>query len=194
MIHLENPGRFALVHEAAFHPVGQLMSPVLHADIVGTLPTVVKLSLQDFCGQSPTPDMVELLPVVASPPTRGYRALPQLRANIAELMYVQGVSQTALALQLSRSKSWINKFLNGTREVQLKDLDRLADFFGLSVFELFLPGISKVTDRRKGADRRSGKERRLGHAARLARRLADSVERPTSAQAKGRRGRTTSDS
>lgn len=93
------------------------------------------------------------------------RALVLLRRNISSLLDARKESQTALARWLQKDKSWINKFLNETREIQLKDLDRIADFFGIATYQLFQPGISPLLERRHG-ERRAGRERRISHAQR----------------------------
>lgn len=89
-----------------------------------------------------------------------------LRRNIEALLQARKETQTSLAFAIGHKKSWINKFLNGTRQLQLKDLDRIADFFGLATYQLFQPGISSLTERRKLKDRRSGQDRRISRAQR----------------------------
>lgn len=98
-------------------------------------------------------------------------ALTLLRRNIESLLYGRKESQASLAWALGHDKSWLNKFLKGDREIQLKDLDRIADFFGIATYQLFQPGISPLTERRNGPDRRSGKDRRISHDTRIAREL-----------------------
>src|SRR5581483_11431756 len=120
---------------------------------------------------SPTRCMVELY----GPTPMGPNALYQLRENIKSLLYGRKESQVALAFSLGKTKSWINKFLNGQREIQLKDLDRIADFFGIATYQLFQPGVSRLTERRSGFDRRSQKDRRISHETRLARDLEQRV-------------------
>ncbi len=94
------------------------------------------------------------------------RALYLLRTNISGLLHVRKQSQTDLASWLHHDKSWMNKFLNGTRELQLKDLDRIADFFGLATYQLFQPGVVPGSERRGGRERRGGHDRRVSHAQR----------------------------
>jgi len=84
-----------------------------------------------------------------------------MRENIEGLLRERGRTQYSLAMWLSHDKSWINKFLRGQRQMQLKDLDRVADFFGLETYQLFRPGASTDTERRRGRDRRTGHERRI---------------------------------
>jgi transcriptional regulator with XRE-family HTH domain len=78
------------------------------------------------------------------------------------------VRPSALAFALGKSRSWITRFLNGQRqELQISDLDRIADFFGKETYQLFQPGNSFVTERRLSIrDRRTGEDRRVGHAYR----------------------------
>lgn len=93
------------------------------------------------------------------------RAVTIMRNNIRALLDARHESQAALASWLRHSRAWINKFLNGERQVQLKDLDRIADFFGIATYQLFQPGISPLTERRV-QERRKRKDRRIGHAFR----------------------------
>jgi len=94
------------------------------------------------------------------------RALYLIRTNISGLLYQRKQSQADLASWLNKDKSWINKFLNGTRQIQLKDLDRIADFFGLATYQLFQPGVVPGSERRHGRDRRDGHDRRVSHTHR----------------------------
>lgn len=100
-----------------------------------------------------------------------------LRENIRYLLDKRKESQTALAHACGHQKAWINKFLQDTkivagrkvpndREVSIVDMGKIAEFFGLYVYQLFQPGISAMTERRTATDRRSGQERRIGHAGR----------------------------
>lgn len=91
------------------------------------------------------------------------KAINQLRQNIETLLRKRHEDQKTLAFFLNRHPSTINKFLKGTRELQLADLDRIADFFGLATYQLFQPGISPLSERRLLRDRRGGRDRRIGH-------------------------------
>lgn len=90
-----------------------------------------------------------------------------LKRNIEALLAARHQSQHDLAVWCRRSDAWISKILSDTsnpkaeRGVPLRDLDRIADFFGIAAYQLFQPGISPLTERRKVADRRSGRDRRL---------------------------------
>lgn len=96
------------------------------------------------------------------------RAVTLLRQNVLDLLRTKGYLQKDLAFAMKRDPTTINKFLTGKREIQLSDLDRVADFFGLATYQLFQPGISSRTERRSGHDRRLGRERRISHAQRQA--------------------------
>lgn len=111
-------------------------------------------------------------------PINQLRATQIMRENISALLSARKQSQSDLASWLRKDKSWINKFLNGHRQIQLKDLDRIADFFGLATFQLFQPGISPLTERRRSGDRRSGHDRRVGHSYREMRELQSVVHPP----------------
>lgn len=132
--------------------------------IVGIVPTVVKHFLQNNCGLMAPAIVVD----VYLPPMSQLRlpALEVLRRNVAMLLDVRKESQTAMAFALNKPKSWINKFLNERRAIQLRDLNRIADYFGLEAYELLQPGLTSATERRVNPDRRSGQERRVGHMRR----------------------------
>lgn len=110
-----------------------------------------------------------------SPPSRmsadrsGVKSLRLLKENIQTLLHRRNESQVTLARWVGHTKSWMNKFLNDRTdrtELQLHDLDRIADFFGIEAYQLFMPGISHLTERRKDVERRAGGDRRLGHQGR----------------------------
>lgn len=81
--------------------------------------------------------------------------------NVKALLVARQEDQQALARWAGHSPPWLSKILNGDRGMSLKDVDKIADFFGLAVSDLFLPGISALTERRRG-QRRGGRERRSG--------------------------------
>lgn len=105
------------------------------------------------------------------------RALYIIRTNISGLLFQRKQSQSDLASWLGKGRSWMNKFLNGTREIQLKDLDRIADFFGLATYQLFQPGVVPGSERRTGRDRRSGHDRRVSNAQRQMIAVATEIDR-----------------
>lgn len=92
-----------------------------------------------------------------------------LKANIDALLRKQGAHRKDLAMWCwNRSESWISKIMrNPNKGFSWKYLDRIADFFGRDTYELFQPGLSEETERRRGTDRRKGQERRVGHQAQL---------------------------
>lgn len=84
-----------------------------------------------------------------------------LKENIDALLSDRHLRRKDLAQWCRRSESWLSQiFTSPERNVPLKYLDRIADFFNVSVYQLFQPGISQRFERRK-AERRSGKDRRL---------------------------------
>lgn len=90
-----------------------------------------------------------------------------LARNIHAILTARKQSQTSLAVWCRKKVSWINKILSGQRPMHIDDFDRVADFLGIGVYQLFLPGISALTERRKQTDRRAGKDRRIGHVDRI---------------------------
>lgn len=115
------------------------------------------------------------------------KASHYLRLNIAALLARDHVTPAGLALACGgKDRSWMTRFLNGQRhELQLADIEKIADFFGKQPYELFQPKTGTITDRRVAKlDRRSGTERRVGHAYRAMLPVAATVEslrRPTGA-------------
>lgn len=88
-----------------------------------------------------------------------------IKHNIDAMLQARGQKRPELARYCRRSRSWLDKiFSEERREVPLKYLDRIADFFGIAPYQLFQPGISPLTERRKGFDRRKGRDRRLSQA------------------------------
>lgn len=95
-----------------------------------------------------------------------------LAENIRTLLFRRNLDAGALAVWCGHKPPWISKIINGGRGVQVKDLGKIADFFGLTVAQLFQHGISelaerRVTERRAGADRRTGQDRRQPIEGRL---------------------------
>lgn len=100
-----------------------------------------------------------------------------LRENIKALLHERKEDASTLASSLNHDKSWINKILNGHREMQIDDFDRVADFFAIATYQLFQPGISRFTERRAPKERRSGRDRRVGHAFRVMGKVAGELEK-----------------
>jgi transcriptional regulator with XRE-family HTH domain len=95
---------------------------------------------------------------------RTLRADLLLAQNVRALLNGRGLDARALAVWCGHGGPWISKILNGERGIRLVDLGKMADFFGLTVAQLFQHGITDVTERRRHArrttERRSGIERR----------------------------------
>lgn len=119
------------------------------------------------------------------------RADRVLSENIAHLLARRGQKQKDLALWCRHSEVWLSKALKGERDIRIKDFDRIADFFGIAVYQLFQPGISPLTERRNGRDRRKGGDRRISAAHRVMLSATESIEaaRPTPGE-RARRRRT----
>lgn len=81
--------------------------------------------------------------------------------NIKALLAARRQDQLELAMWVGHSGPWLTKVLAEDRGVRLKDLDRIADFFGIATYQLLAPGLGALTERRRG-ERRSGRERRAG--------------------------------
>lgn len=92
------------------------------------------------------------------------RANLLLKQNIDGLLHDRGYTRKDLAQWCHRTEGWISKiFRKGEREIPLKYLDRIADFFGLQAWQLFQPGITRASERRKRLDRRQRAERRVAN-------------------------------
>ena len=96
------------------------------------------------------------------------KATALLKQNIDTLLRARGQTRHELAVWVRQSTNakkvdpWISTiFTRPNREFQSKYLDRIADFFGLAVYQLFQPGISPLTERRSGHERRTGADRRI---------------------------------
>lgn len=100
-----------------------------------------------------------------------------VKANVAALLKAHHKHQKDLAQWCYRGESWISKiFKESRREFPNKYLDRIADFFGLATYQLFQPGISRESERRRG-NRRSGRERRISAEMRILQETAKEVDR-----------------
>lgn len=96
---------------------------------------------------------------------RQLRADALLAENIRTLLNARGIEAQALAMWCGHKAAWISKIVNSDRGVKVKDLGKIADFFGITVAQLFQHGISPLTERRKQErrcehERRSGRDRR----------------------------------
>lgn len=91
-----------------------------------------------------------------------------LKQNIDALLKARGQKRKDLALWCRKTESWLSQiFRDGDRNLPLKYLDRIADFFGLATYQLFQPGLSGAAERRSGQDRRTGLDRRVSHATEM---------------------------
>ena len=100
-----------------------------------------------------------------------------VKANVATLLKAHHKTQKDLAQWCYRGESWISKiFKEPRREFPNKYLDRIADFFGLATYQLFQPGISRESERRRGP-RRAGKERRISAEQRVMLETAAELDR-----------------
>lgn len=86
----------------------------------------------------------------------------QMKMNVDALLRGRRLARKDLADWCRRSESWISKImiLDSPREFPLKYWDKIADFFGISTYQLIQPGVHSLTERRKG-QRRTGVERRV---------------------------------
>jgi hypothetical protein len=92
------------------------------------------------------------------------KALRLLKLNIRAVMAARRQTPADLARALSCDPSTIHKLidLNRNLNIQIVWLDRLHKIWGLAPYELFLPSIDHLTERRAEQDRRSGIDRRVG--------------------------------
>lgn len=104
------------------------------------------------------------------------KAERMLAENIAALLKARGQKQKDLAVWCRHSEVWISAILALKRVAHMKDLDRIADFFGIATYQLFQPGISRFTERRSGKDRRAARDRRVGHAFRIMGDMASDID------------------
>ena len=110
------------------------------------------------------------------------KAVSLLKHNIDTLLKARHQSRRDLAMWVRQSMDkkkidpWISHiFAKADAEFQMKYLDRIADFFGVAVYQLFQPGIGPLTERRSGVGRRSGKDRRLSAVSHQVRESVSSV-------------------
>lgn len=171
-------GGGALGHARPFKPLRQAL-PSVHAGDGRLLGYRCQQPISEFSALAATRHVVPLF-------VPRMNAQYLLRQNILALLHARKEDASALASWLSHDKSWINKILNGHREMQIEDFDRVADFFGIATYQLFQPGISSLTERRIGGERRSGKERRIGQTQRVMLTTAGEIERARP----GRKGRS----
>jgi transcriptional regulator with XRE-family HTH domain len=90
--------------------------------------------------------------------TRTLKLERLLLENIRALMAARGVDAKGLAFAVGHSQAWISKIMTGDRSIRLSDIDKIADFFGLTAAQLVCHGIGPLTERRR-AERRHGERR-----------------------------------
>lgn len=92
-----------------------------------------------------------------------------LKENIRVFMKLRGINARQLARAVRQTydpkvDSWMSKMLkHPAREIPLKYLDKIASELGVTVYQLFQPGHSSVSERRSGVPRRTGRDRRIAH-------------------------------
>ncbi len=97
-----------------------------------------------------------------------------VKQNIRALLKVREAKARDLAFACGKSESWLSQILRDpTRRLPSIHFDKIADFFGIAVYQLFVPGIA--VERRSHRDRRTHHERRIGPAARTQARIAAQV-------------------
>lgn len=82
-------------------------------------------------------------------------------------MAARGLNQADVARQLNCDPSTIHKLIDPRRpklNIQMEWLDKFQKVFGLEPYELFLPAITPLTERRADRNRRSGADRRVSWA------------------------------
>ena len=90
---------------------------------------------------------------------RTLKASHLLVQNIRALLVARGVDDKALAMWCGHKPAWLSKIMSGERFMAFKDMDKVADFFGLTAAQLLQHGISALTERRR-LERRRDKDRR----------------------------------
>ena len=88
-------------------------------------------------------------------------SLEIIRRRMQALLDKSGYTRKDLALYLGKQPSWSTEFFNGHHGVTLKDLDRVARFFGVSVPQLFELDGYRFRDRRRGQRRGGVQDRRV---------------------------------
>lgn len=81
--------------------------------------------------------------------------------NIRARLQLKGLRDKDLAFWCHHSKPWASTLLAGRHQkIAFAELDRIADLFGVSVAELFVPERRRSTGEYAGPERRSGQDRR----------------------------------
>lgn len=90
---------------------------------------------------------------------RSLRADVLLAQNIQALLHARREDAKSLAIWCGHSGAWISKVISGERGIPIRELGKVADFFGITVPDLFQSGISSLTERRRTDDRRRSERR-----------------------------------
>lgn len=109
------------------------------------------------------------------PPGQSFvRTAYVLQRNVEALLEKRHETAADLARSFSppKTRGWISNILSGARGMPMKYIDHIANYFGVEIYQLFMPAISPLLERRKSGDRRQGGDRRIGHAGRAAREMA----------------------
>lgn len=97
---------------------------------------------------------------MADKPRTALRPDLLIAQNIRALLSARGFDDGALAAWCGHRPAWLSKILNGERGLRIRELGKIADFFGVEIADLFRYGIDPMLERRRRADRRSGRDRR----------------------------------
>lgn len=91
------------------------------------------------------------------------------RENIKTLLERKRLTIKEVSNMLGHDKSWLSKILKSdeaqdkdpnSRGVSLEALDELAKFFGIEPYQLLMPGMSALLERRQSPERRRVPDRR----------------------------------
>lgn len=85
-------------------------------------------------------------------------AAERLRTRVRDFLDRRRMSQTQLATKMGKTQSWLSRRLTGNQSFRIRDLDRLAEIFDITVPELFFDDYGQW-DRRSKTDRRKGERR-----------------------------------
>lgn len=88
-----------------------------------------------------------------------------LTQNIAALLAARHLNAGDLAQWCGHKSAWVSKILKGERGLRVEDLDKVADFLGITVPELFQFGVTPLLERRR-SERRVGASDRRQHQRR----------------------------
>lgn len=101
-----------------------------------------------------------------------------LAENITALLELRHATQHDLAFYCRHQDVWLSYILSGKRGMPIDELDRVAEFLGVEVYQLFQPGVSRNSERRI-SERRVQKERRQPNTLRTAQALGYTIAAST---------------